>query len=181
MPYSSVSHIGSYHVSDDRITLDCALLRGRRETLAGQQGDAVDVDRTVPISLRFYNPATFRFALDANPETGEAERLIDRDEDAIERSVNLEVTEEEDILTINTEKLEILLGHEKWSFLVRDGDTGDTLFEEQREDRDAKDHRRVDPLGFPVSGSRIVQFSTNSEKSSSKTTISSPVPTSVMV
>jgi len=117
-------------------------------TLEGQQGtDRISTSRTIPVELRFYNPSTFRFELQANPETGSYESAIEYDEDGITEDVDLEVTETDDELRVASNALRVRIGTDPWSFVVETPD-GDPLFREQRGDTDAKGQRRADPLGF---------------------------------
>lgn len=149
MPRSDVAAIESYEQTSRGVRLDCSLDRMTPATLEGQQSSSrrIETTRTVPVELQFYNPSTFRFELQANPESGPYESPIEYDEDAITSTINLDITETDDELILESKELRVRMGTDVWGLVVETPD-GDPLFREQRGDVDAKDQRRTDPLGF---------------------------------
>lgn len=148
MTYCTISAVKDVSTRSNGVRLECELDRRQPDTLAGQQeADGISTDRTVPVRIRFYNPLVFRFELHGNPEKDGHDSLIDLNEDEIAATVNLDVSENEDTITIDSDALRITIGKDEWSFTVERSD-GRTLFAEQRGDVDAKGRRRVDSLGF---------------------------------
>lgn len=148
MPRSDVAAVESYERTNRGVRLTCSLDRTTPATLEGQQGsNRIEMSRTIPVELRFYNPSTFRFELRANPETGPYESSLEYDDDAITEEVDLSVADTDDELLVESGALRVRMGTDPWSFEVETPD-GDPLFREQRGDTDAKDQPRADPLGF---------------------------------
>lgn len=168
MPRSVITHVMDYEVHEDGLTLECPFERLERPiniedlTIEGgsvestfgvdHEGEPLgnvpfDEQRTVPIRLRFYEPAIFRFELRANAEAGQRPRYTELDDEAVTRSVDLDVVESDEELRVESDTLTVRIGLEEWSFAVEDRD-GTALFEEQRGDVTAKGHVRAPPLGF---------------------------------
>jgi alpha-D-xyloside xylohydrolase len=133
----TVAGVTEYVVEDDTICLDCDLA-----------GPETITSRTVPVTMTVYDPRTFRFELEANPEGATESEYPPLDTDAVSSSVDLDVTEAGGTLTVETGALTIAVGLDEWSFTVRDAETDETVFEEQRADVDVFDRHRVDALGF---------------------------------
>jgi alpha-D-xyloside xylohydrolase len=133
----TVAAVADYAVDGDTITFDC-------ETAAP---DTV-TPRSVPVRLTIYGPRTFRFELQANPEAPTDAEYPRLDTDSVAVDVDPEVTETDDSLVIDTGALRLTVGLTEWAFAVDDADTGETVFEEQRSDRDVFGRSRVEPLGF---------------------------------
>lgn len=152
MQRSTIATVEQYAVDAGVVTLYCRTDRSftgsefkyREDTDPDEQNA---LDRRVPVTLTFYNPSTFRFELAANPEAGATETLNDLDEDAISRAVDVDVSETDDRLVVETDALALTIGLDDWSFIVERRD-GTVLFEEQRSDIDVRGSDRVDPLGF---------------------------------
>ncbi|WP_435197413.1 alpha-xylosidase [Natronomonas sp. EA1] len=138
MARSTVAGVTSYEVDGDTVRLDCTL-------------DAADGDVTepwpLPVTLQFYDPSTFQFELEVNPETATEPDYPEYDHEAISESVSLDVTESNGTLSLETERLRVVVGLDTWSFRVEALD-GTVVFEEQRQDHDVAAQHRVDALGF---------------------------------
>ncbi|WP_255197718.1 glycoside hydrolase family 31 protein [Halorarius litoreus] len=138
MARSTVSGVSSYDVDGDTVHLDCEL-------------DAADADVTqpwpLPVTLTFYDPSTFHFELEVNPETATEPDYPEYDPEAVAEPVALEVTETDGQLHLETDRLRVVVGLDTWSFRVESLD-GTIVFEEQRADFDVAAQHRVDPLGF---------------------------------
>lgn len=152
MQRSTVATVDSYEADDRGVTLHCKTdqsfvgtdFKYREET---QRTGDVPVNRRLPISLTFYNPSTFRFEFVANPEAGATESLTDLDASAITTDVEVEVTEEDDALVVESSDLRVIIGLTEWTFGVERQD-GAVVLEEQRADVDVHGDRRIEPLGF---------------------------------
>jgi len=133
----TVAAVDEYDVSENRIRFECEI-------------DATDTvtERTVPVTLTVYDPRTFRFELQANPEVSTENDYPPLDTDAVDADVDLDVTETDDTLTIETGAIVVEVGLSEWSFAVHDAKTGATVFEEQRADPDVFGRQRVDALGY---------------------------------
>jgi alpha-D-xyloside xylohydrolase len=133
----TVDAVTEYAVEGDTVRLDCELAAPETAT-----------PRTVPVTLTVYGPRTFRFELQANPEAPTDSDYPPLDTDAVAADADPDVTETDDTLTVDTGALAIDVGLDEWSFAVRDAETGETVFEEQRSDPDVFGRQRVDALGF---------------------------------
>jgi len=133
----TVVAVDEYAVGDRGVRLDCSITAPETVT-----------DRTVPVTLTFYDPRTFRFDLRATPEVPDDRDYPELDTDAVTVPVDLDATERDDggMLTVDTGALAVEIGLDEWSFRVLDGD--ETVFEEQRNDPDVFGRDRVDSLGF---------------------------------
>jgi len=168
MPRTVVTGVAEYTVDGDSLALDCTVRRAERPLEEGdiepvdagvestfgedEEGEPLgnvpfDDERTVPVTLRFLNPATFRFELRPNADAGTPSRLIDLNEAAIEREVDLDVTERDGTLRVETSDLVVRIGTDRWSFDVRD-QHGTLLFSEQRADFNSKGVAGAEPLGY---------------------------------
>jgi alpha-D-xyloside xylohydrolase len=138
MVRSTVSGVSSYDVDGDTVHFDCEI-------------DAADADVSepwsLPVTLQFYDPSTFHFVLEVNPETTTAPDYPEYNPEAVSAPVELDVTENDETLDIETDRLCIVVGIDSWSFRVEALD-GTVLFEEQRADFDVAAQHRVEPLGF---------------------------------
>jgi alpha-D-xyloside xylohydrolase len=140
MVRTTVSAVRKYERTNHTIELTCDVER----TLDPPRSD----DRSVPISIEFLNPTTFRFEARTNPEAGSGRNPYPKfNEDEIRENIDLTLEEENGELTIETGELRLRIGLEAWSFRVED-DEGQVLFEEQRNDIDVRGNDRVEPLGF---------------------------------
>lgn len=135
-----VTSVDEYNVDGRLIVCDC--------TLRTPNTDVTTADsQTIPVSIRFLSPGCFRFEMRANPETVNGESALDHDENAVESSVNLRLTERDDELQIQTDELTVIIGLDEWAFQVFNKDNN-LLLEEQRRDINAKSELRSDPLGM---------------------------------
>lgn len=141
MPFTAVDAVEQYRVTDRRVTLDC--------TLADGTDDAGEGDRTVPVTLEFLRPDTFRFRFEVNPEGTTTDESSERD-DGFTRPVDLTVTESSGVLVVETAALRIEVGLDEWSFDVFDSD-GERLLAEQRADIGPAGVDEITPLGFRAS------------------------------
>jgi len=151
---STVTTVDRYETYENGVTLYC---RTDNEFVGSEfkyREDSQPTDdspvRRRPVSIDFHNPSTFRFEFAANPEAGATESLNDVDESAIAGDVDLDVTEQEGTLVVESAALRITVGLAEWSFSVERVD-GTVLLEEQRADIDVHGSRRADPLGFAES------------------------------
>lgn len=147
MQRTTVIGVTDYAYTSDSVTLDCRIDDEFSATDWKYREDADVGGRTVPVTLEFYNSSTFRFEFQANTEAGSTETLNDLDEAVIRDDVDLDVTETEGQLRVETSALRVAVGLDEWSFAVTEPD-GTVLFEEQREDIDVRGDLRVEPLGF---------------------------------
>jgi len=132
--HTTVAGVADYAVEGDTVRFDCETETPEAAT-----------DRTLPVELSFFDARTFRFELRANPEVRAERPYPEYDEEAVDRSVDLSVTERDGDLTVETGALTVLVGLAEWSFrVVADGET---VFEEQRADVDVFGEDRVRPLG----------------------------------
>ncbi|WP_276274030.1 alpha-xylosidase [Haloarcula litorea] len=131
----TVAGVDEYAVDGNRIRFDCAI-----------EAPETVTPRTVPVELTFYDPRTFRFELQANPEVPDVGEYPDLDTDAVASDLDLTVAERDGTLTVETGVLTVEVGLDEWTFRVLDGD--ETVFEEQRDDPDVFGRPRVGPLGF---------------------------------
>ncbi|MFC7157801.1 alpha-xylosidase [Halomarina halobia] len=150
MQRSAVVAVDEYRWSTDTVTLEC-ITDDEEEAVGWKYREGTDTEvgtgGTVPVSLSFYTPTTFRFEFAANPDAGATETLNEFDEEAIIEPVDLTVEADEGVLRIDTDALRVTVGLDAWSFAVTTSD-GRTVFEEQREDIDVHGDLRVDPLGY---------------------------------
>ncbi|UTF52664.1 glycoside hydrolase family 31 protein [Natronosalvus rutilus] len=130
----TVSAVESYDLEDDTVRFECAV-----------DGPPDATERTWPVTLRFYDDRTFRFELETVPEVRAERTYPEYDESALETSVDIEATERDGSLYLETDVLTVVVGLDEWSFRV-DNEDG-TVFEEQREDLDVFGEDRVAPLG----------------------------------
>ena len=146
MPWTKVTEVLEYEVGDRRVTFDCET-ECDRERLT-------DIPWRVPVTLQFLTPDTFRFELQANPETrveplgatGDRTNYPELTPEAIREPVDLDIHETDGVVVVETDVLTITVGLDPWSFEVeRDGTT---LFEEEREMYDVRGNTRIPPLGF---------------------------------
>ena len=142
MSTSTVAAVAAYERTHRGARLDCEM----------DPSDADITEWTVPVTVRFYDPVTFRFELDATPEVPDERPSPEYDEAAVTAPVDLSVTEANGELTLATEALAVVIGLDSWSFRVETPD-GEVVFEEQRSDYDVAARSRVEPLG--VSHERI--------------------------
>ncbi|RBI59232.1 alpha-xylosidase [halophilic archaeon] len=130
----TVAAVDDYSVDGTDVTLDCA-------TDAPETATA----RTLPVTLEFYDPRTFRFALRANPEVSADRQYPEFDEEAVAEDFALDATETNGDLVLDTGELQVVVGLDEWSFRVEDD--GESILREQRRDLDVFARSRVDPLG----------------------------------
>ncbi|WP_433627698.1 alpha-xylosidase [Halomicrococcus sp. NG-SE-24] len=130
----TVAAVDDYSVDGTDVTLDCA-------TDAPETATA----RTLPVTLEFYDPRTFRFALRANPEVSANRQYPEFDEDAVAEDFALDATETNGDLVLDTGELQVVVGLDEWSFRVEDD--GESILREQRRDLDVFARSRVEPLG----------------------------------
>jgi alpha-D-xyloside xylohydrolase len=143
----TVAAVDSYRVADRIVTFECAT--------ESSTDRLTDQPWTVPVTLEFFAPATFRFELQANPEAGgrhpsegDRQRYPDLDPDAISEPVDLSVTETEDEIVVATGAVSVHVGTDPWDFRVeRDGEV---LFAEERGLYDGRGNDRTPPLGFDL-------------------------------
>ncbi|WP_049986155.1 alpha-xylosidase [Halobellus rufus] len=133
----TVDAVADYAVEDRTVRLECDVVAPESAT-----------PRTVPVTLQLYGPRTFRFELQANPEVAAESEYPPLDTDAVSTEFDLNVVETDETLRLETGALDLSIGLDEWSFVVRDADTGDVVFEEQRSDPDVFGRQRVEPLGF---------------------------------
>ncbi|MEF8780861.1 MAG: glycoside hydrolase family 31 protein [Haloferacaceae archaeon] len=133
----TITGVADYALDGNAITFEC-------ETAA----PGPVTPRTVPVTLTVYGPRTFRFELQATPEVPDDDEYPRLDTDAVAADVDLGTTETGGSLVVDTGALRITVGLREWAFEVADADTGETVFEEQRSDRDVFGRQRVEPLGF---------------------------------
>jgi len=131
----TVAAVDEYTVEDATVNFDCEIAAPVTVT-----------PRTVPVTLTFYDPRTFRFELRANPEVAANAEYPKLNTDAVTADIDLDVTETDGILVIETGVLTVKVGLDEWSFCVLDGN--ETVFEEQRTDPDVFGRSRIEPLGF---------------------------------
>jgi alpha-D-xyloside xylohydrolase len=147
MPWTQVAAVENYVVEDRRVTFHC--------TTECEQDRLTDVPWTVPVSLEFFTPDTFRFELQANPEaraarpSDDAERTSypELDPDAVREPVDLTVREADGMVVVETDALTVTVGTDPWDFVVETAD-GNRLFEEERGIYDVRGNSRIPPLGF---------------------------------
>jgi len=142
MVQAIVTSIADYTIKDDGVEMTCAV----EFESAPDPGSELQ-SPPVPVRIRFFSPTVFRFELHANPDVPESESPIETDPEAISEPVSLSVTESADDLRLETEAITVVVGTDPWSFRVERTD-GETILEEQREDRNAKELRLTSPLGF---------------------------------
>lgn len=136
---SVVSSVDEYRVADGAIHLECATAADRPRTVSGA--------RTVPVTLDFLAPASFRFRLDANPEAGAGPDPVPFEYERVTEPVDLSAQESEGRLRIETGALVVEVGLDEWEFRVANA-TGETLFEEHREPLGFAGIDELAPLGF---------------------------------
>ena len=140
MPFTAVRAVEEYRVDDQRVTFDCSLGDAADERSAGE--------RTVPVTVAFLRPDSFRFRFDAIPEGRVAEEAADADWDAAyARPVELTVAESDGVVALETAALRVEVGLDKWSFAVFDAD-GDPLLSEQRTQIGPSGVDEITPLGL---------------------------------
>lgn len=133
----SVGGVSEYAVEDDTVHLDCEIV-----------GPESLTSRTLPVTLTVFDPQTFRFDLQVNPEATSDAAYPPLATTAIATDVSLDVTETDGTLVVDTGVLRIHVGLDEWSFAVREAENGTLIFEEQRADQDVFGRDRVDGLGF---------------------------------
>jgi alpha-D-xyloside xylohydrolase len=164
MAWTKVVAVEDYDVTERAVTFRC-------ETEPGETR-LTDQPWTVPVTIEFFDPSTFRFELQANPESrvappaeSDRESYPDLSPEAIRDPVDLSVErvgdgngdsydgDEDDgdpsgdRVVLETEALRIVVGLDEWSVRVEDRE-GTVLFAEQREIVDARGNARTSPLGF---------------------------------
>jgi len=151
MQRSTVSSVDRYETTDVGATFYCRtdeeFVPTEFKYRDGSKPERSATERPVPVTLTFYNPSSFRFELAANPEAGATETLNDLDGAAIAEPVDLDVSESDGRLRIESNALRVTVGLEEWSFVVERHD-GEVLLEEQRADVDVHGEVRTEPLGF---------------------------------
>lgn len=147
MPRATVESVREYEVKGPHVELSCAVSVDD----GPEQGEehARLPARTIPVHLRFLAPDTFRFELDAAPEVGDATTTLDLDTGAIGPPPDVDVTETDGQLFIETGALSVEIGLDPWAFAVHDAEGG-RLLTEQRGDISAKAERRAKPLGYDL-------------------------------
>lgn len=135
MPTSTVAAVADYERIDRGVRLDCEM----------ELGAADMTDWTVPVVVRFYDPITFRFEMDATPEVPDERPGPAYDEAALKTPVDLSVTEHDGDMRVESDALAVVVGLDSWSFRV-ETPGGAVVFEEQRSDYDVAAEPRVDPL-----------------------------------
>jgi len=142
----TVGAVESYEVEDRVVTFTCST-ESSVERLTDQPW-------TVPVTLEFFGPATFRFETLANPEarvrhpgdSGERDRYPGLDPDAIRSPVDLSVEERDGTVVVETGAVSVHVDTDPWDFRVeRDGAV---VFAEERELYDVRGNSRSPPLGF---------------------------------
>jgi len=131
----TVAGVQSYSVDGSAVTFECALSVPEAAT-----------PRTLPVTLTFYDPATFRFEMQAVPEVERTDEYPVLDTDAVATEFDLAIDERDGELVLDTGQLQVVVGVEEWSFRVEDD--GEVVFREQRNDPDVFERPRVHPLGF---------------------------------
>ncbi|WP_327053972.1 alpha-xylosidase [Halomicrococcus gelatinilyticus] len=131
----TVATVTDYDVDGSSVTLECSTDAPETAT-----------PRTVPVTLEFYDPRTFRFELRANPEVRAERPSPDYDVDAVRADVDLDATEVDRSLVLDTGALRVVVGLDEWGFRVETD--GEAVLREQRDDVDVFERSRVDPLGF---------------------------------
>jgi alpha-D-xyloside xylohydrolase len=148
MSWTRVSSVTEYAVDERTVTFQC--------DLDAEEPRLSDKPWTVPVTLEFYDPRTFRFEIQTNPEARARQPSLEHgdrinyprlDPDAISAPVDLTVTETEGDLSIETGVLTVVVTLDDWSFRVENPD-GAVIFAEEREAVDVRGNRRVSPLGF---------------------------------
>jgi alpha-D-xyloside xylohydrolase len=145
--HATVVAVDSYRVDGRFVTFEC--------TTESSPERLTDRPWTVPVSLEFFDPATFRFELQANPEArerhpaeGRRERYPELDPEAIAEPVDLSVTETEETVVVETGTVTVYVRTDPWDFRVeRDGEV---LFAEERGLYDVRGNDRTPPLGFEL-------------------------------
>lgn len=137
-----ISSVEEYSQNGNSICLLCSLS-------AMDADSSVFESQTVPLTIKFLEPDSFHFLLEASPEAdpellSETISLQPPDTD-----VDLDVFRDNDELHIVTAEVEVVVGLTDWSFSVCDTN-GNSLLEEQRRDVNAKKQLRSNPLGFEV-------------------------------
>jgi len=121
MPRADVTAVESYEQTDRSVSFKCWLDRTTAATLEGQKGTfRLETARAVPVDLRFYNPATFRFELRTNPETGPYESPVEYDEAAVTEEIDLNVTGADGELTLKSGAIRIRIGIDSLGLPSRD-------------------------------------------------------------
>ena len=130
----TVAAVEDYDVDGTSVTLECSTDAPETAT-----------PRTLPVTLEFYGPRTFRFELRANPEVRADRPYPDFDVDAVRADVALDAAEADGSLVLDTGALQVVVGLDEWGFRVEAD--GEAVLREQRDDRDVFARSRVDPLG----------------------------------
>lgn len=130
----TVSAVDTYTIDSANVSLECEI--NAPETVTA---------RTLPVTLIFYDPCTFRFELQANPEVRANRPYPDLNTDALTGDVSLDATESDGELILDTGTLEVVIGLDEWAFRVEDD--GEVILREQRDDLDVFARSRVEPLG----------------------------------
>ena len=150
MQRSTVVAVEGYRQDEATVTLEC-VTDNETDAVGWKYRDEADTDagtrNTVLITLRFYNPTTFRFEFTANPDAGATDTLNEFNETSVTEPVDLTVEEDDGVLQIDTDALCVTVGLDIWSFKVTTPD-GRTVYKEQRDDIDVHGDSRVDPLGY---------------------------------
>jgi len=110
MSTSTVAAVAAYERTHRGARLDCEM----------DSSDEDITEWTVPVTVRFYDPVTFRFELDATPEVPDERPSPEYDEAAVTAPVDLSVTEANGELTLTTEALAVVTsdredGERRWS------------------------------------------------------------------
>jgi len=140
MPRTRVTGVESYDLVDERsVRLDCAT--DPEEARLTERGP-------VAVTLRFFDPRTFRFELEVNPEVDPDRTHPDYFEERVETDVDLSLAELDGELRVSSDALDVVVGLDDWAFRVVDPDRGETVYEAQAHDLDVRADPRVDPLWF---------------------------------
>lgn len=136
MGLATIRRFEEYHVDNRTVRFDCELDR---------EGTAEpSPHRTVPVTVEYLRPDSFRFCMDVNPEGTQGGNPLEADETEFSAPVDLTVSETDDHVRLETSDLEVVVGWDEWTFDVEDADGSSLL----REDRSPIGPRDVGPLGF---------------------------------
>lgn len=136
MPRTTLTTVTEYSQDGDTVTFEC-------DTACTQQ--RLTERGPVSVTLRFYNPDTFRFELAVNPEVRPSRDLPEYNEGDIEAAVDLTTRETDGELIVESDALQVVVGLDDWDFRVEDHD-GETVYAMQTHDEDVRGNPRVDPM-----------------------------------
>lgn len=149
MPYTLIDSVTSTERTDRGAVFECTLQRRFTAETRLRDEHTQQVSRTIPIEITFFRPDVFRFNLEANPETAGGTGIGIKS-DQVEAPVDIDYTEDQQQVILETDALSIHVGLDPWTFSVIDK-SGQVLFKHRREERVGKNNRTVQPLGFSES------------------------------